>query len=60
MATAKLTEEEITVKLWHLDGWSRVNGNLRRIFEFENFSQAFGFMSRVALAAEKIQEIYGR
>jgi 4a-hydroxytetrahydrobiopterin dehydratase len=54
MATAKLTEEEIELKLWNLEGWSRVNGNLRRIFEFEDFSQAFGFMTRVAIAAEKM------
>src|SRR5271169_824766 len=54
MATAKLTEEEIEVKLWNLDGWTRVNGNLHRVFEFEDFSQAFGFMTRVALVAEKM------
>ena len=33
-------------------GWSEVDGCLRRRFEFENFSQAFGFMTRVALLAE--------
>ena len=34
-------------------GWTEVDGKLHREFTFANFSEAFGFMSRVALAAEK-------
>ena len=29
-------------------------GSLHRVFEFKDFMQAFGFMTRVALAAEKM------
>jgi 4a-hydroxytetrahydrobiopterin dehydratase len=35
------------------DGWELVNGRLHRSFVFKNFSEAWAFMSRVALAAEK-------
>lgn len=32
--------------------WAETDGSLRRRFEFKNFSQAFAFMTRVALLAE--------
>jgi 4a-hydroxytetrahydrobiopterin dehydratase len=54
MATAKLSEKEIAAELRNLSGWSVLNGNLHRVFEFKDFTQAFGFMTRVALAAEKM------
>ncbi len=34
--------------------WKEENNTLIREFRFQDFSQAFGFMSRVALAAEKM------
>ncbi|HEY4376256.1 MAG TPA: 4a-hydroxytetrahydrobiopterin dehydratase [Acidimicrobiales bacterium] len=37
------------------DGWDVVDGKLRRELEFADFSEAFGFMARVALAAERAQ-----
>ncbi len=33
--------------------WKEKNNTLYRKFEFKNFSEAFAFMVRVALAAEK-------
>ncbi len=33
--------------------WIEENNTLSRTFEFGNFSEAFGFMTRVALVAEK-------
>ena len=54
MAPTKLFEQEIAAELKKLTGWSVVNGNLHRVFEFKDFSAAFGFMARVALAAEKM------
>ncbi|HWF13548.1 MAG TPA: 4a-hydroxytetrahydrobiopterin dehydratase [Candidatus Acidoferrales bacterium] len=54
MAATKLAEAEVAVELRKLDGWSVEKGNLHRVFEFKDFSEAFGFMSRVALAAEKM------
>lgn len=35
-------------------GWELADGTLHRRFEFADFSEAFGFMARVALAAEKL------
>ena len=39
-----------------LNGWSDVSGRdaITRKFIFKNFNEAFGFMSRVALVAEKM------
>ncbi|HLX93007.1 MAG TPA: 4a-hydroxytetrahydrobiopterin dehydratase [Puia sp.] len=34
--------------------WKQENNTLYRKFEFKDFSQAFGFMARVALEAEKM------
>lgn len=34
--------------------WKEENDNLYRKFEFTNFSEAFAFMTRVAMAAEKM------
>ena len=39
-----------------LDGWSAVEGRdaITRSFRFEGFARAFAFMTRCALAAEKL------
>ena len=39
-----------------LPGWTSVEGRdaLRKSFKFKSFSEAWGFMARVALAAEKL------
>lgn len=34
--------------------WTEQNNKLYRKFTFKDFSEAFGFMTRVALAAEKM------
>ena len=34
--------------------WKEKNNQLHKEFAFKDFSEAFGFMSRVALAAEKM------
>lgn len=34
--------------------WREENNSLVRTFEFKNFIEAFGFMSKVALIAEKM------
>ena len=36
-----------------LDGWEVRNGKLHREFVFANFVEAFGFMARAALVAER-------
>jgi 4a-hydroxytetrahydrobiopterin dehydratase len=52
----RLEPAEITVALIDLPGWSLVEGRsaITRTFSFRNFSEAFGWMTRVALMAEKI------
>jgi 4a-hydroxytetrahydrobiopterin dehydratase len=52
----KLTGEARRQALAKLDGWNEVSGRdaITKKFEFKNFNAAFGFMSRVALMAEKI------
>jgi 4a-hydroxytetrahydrobiopterin dehydratase len=50
----KLSAAEADARLSTLPGWKRTKGTLHRTFTFTDFSEAFGFMSRVALAAEKL------
>lgn len=50
----KLTEEQVAGRLGEIAGWELAEGELRREFEFADFVAAFGFMSSVALAAEKL------
>jgi 4a-hydroxytetrahydrobiopterin dehydratase len=54
MGRGKLSKQEIAAGLNMLDGWRVVKGNLHRVFEFEDFKQAFGFMKRVALVADRM------
>lgn len=51
----KLTLEARKAALGSLNGWSEVPGRdaIARTFTFRNFNEAFGFMTRVALVAEK-------
>ena len=48
-----LDDAQISDELGQLDGWRRDGDTITRSFEFADFSEAFGFMARVALAAEK-------
>ena len=51
----KLSAQEIESGLQALPGWSHDPSAavLRRSFSFRDFGEAFGFITRVALAAEK-------
>jgi 4a-hydroxytetrahydrobiopterin dehydratase len=49
MAREKLGPEAVNVALGALPGWS-----INRTFTFKNFGEAFAFMTRCALAAEKM------
>ena len=50
----RLTPEARAGLLEELPGWEPVEGRdaIRKSFKFKTFNQAWGFMSRVALAAE--------
>lgn len=52
----KLTPEARSQGLAALKGWSEIAGRdaIRKEFRFKDFNQAFGFMSRVALMAERM------
>ena len=53
-ARRALTEAEIQDALSSLDSWALKEGKFFREFVFKDFSQAFGFMTRAALAAEAL------
>lgn len=50
----KLTDSQIQEKLPSIAGWTVENGKLHRELKFDNFIEAFGFMSKVAIHAEKM------
>ena len=52
----KLSAAERAKALGELSGWSELSGRdaIARSFKFKTFSEAFGFMARAALAAEKM------
>jgi 4a-hydroxytetrahydrobiopterin dehydratase len=52
----KLTGDARKSALARLNGWSEVPGRdaITKKFVFKDFSQAFGFMARAALVAEKM------
>jgi len=54
--TQKLTGEARTRALARLGGWTEVKGRdaISKKFVFADFNQAFGFMARAALVAEKL------
>jgi len=53
MAIRKATDQEIQAFVEQADQWTVVDGKLHREFVFKDFVQAFGFMTQVALLAER-------
>ncbi len=56
MTTSKLGPDRLPELLGTLPGWRHVDergGTLTREFRFADFAQAFAFMTRIALTAEK-------
>lgn len=51
---AALDETEIEARLAEHPAWNVVDGRLHRELTFADFGEAFAFMTRVALAAEKL------
>ena len=56
MAIPRLTDEERDAALAELTGWALRDDGLAivRTFKFADFAEAFGFMTRVAIEAEKV------
>ena len=63
---ARLSDADAGERLKALPGWTIAGGKLHRVFQFRDFTEAFGFMARVALLAEKLdhhpdwQNVYNR
>ncbi|GMU39265.1 MAG: hypothetical protein AMXMBFR23_01310 [Chloroflexota bacterium] len=49
----RLSDGAILKALSRLDGWTREGDAITRAFEFGDFSEAFGFLARVALLQEQ-------
>jgi 4a-hydroxytetrahydrobiopterin dehydratase len=68
MARVKITGADAEERLGTLDGWqmSEEGDGISREFRFADFVEAFGFMSQVALVAEKLDHhpewsnVYGK
>ena len=50
----KLSETEINDRLSEVPGWHFADGKLQQQFTFTSFVEAFGFMTSVALLAERM------
>ncbi len=50
----KLSSEQISEELKNLPGWSVKEEKLHKDFEFGDFNEAFGFMTRAAMHIEKM------
>jgi 4a-hydroxytetrahydrobiopterin dehydratase len=50
----KLSDEKITAALQKINTWQLRDGAISKQFKFSNFVQAFAFMTKVALEAEKM------
>ena len=50
----KLSGSELDEIIKNLHGWELKDGKLQKSFKFSNFVEAFGFMTKIALEAEKI------
>ena len=50
----KLSENELDETVRAMNGWELEDGKLKKSFRFSNFVEAFGFMTRIALEAEKM------
>ncbi len=50
----KLSGNEVAEIIRGMNGWNLKDGKLQKSFKFSNFIEAFGFMTRIALEAEKI------
>jgi 4a-hydroxytetrahydrobiopterin dehydratase len=54
VADELLDDDQLAEALATLPGWTMRDGGLHRELSFADFGEAFGFMTRVALAAERL------
>lgn len=49
-----MTDQEVTAAIAQLSEWDVVDDKLNRAFKFNNFVDAFAFMTKVAIVSEKM------
>ncbi len=54
MERRKLTSEEIQVTLEELPGWEVLDGKLHKLYKFDSFAKAIGWMVSVSIYADKL------
>ena len=54
MKVTKISHKEIEKELIDMPGWAIVEDKLHKEFKFDDFNQAFGFMTRAAMHIEKM------
>lgn len=54
MKYKKLSGNELEELVRGMNGWELKEGKLQKSFRFTDFIEAFGFMTRIALEAEKL------
>jgi len=54
MKVTKIPHKEIEKELIDMPGWAIVEDKLHKEFQFDDFNQAFGFMTRAAMHIEKM------
>jgi 4a-hydroxytetrahydrobiopterin dehydratase len=54
MALERMTDDAVAEVVSQLAGWQVSGDKLRKHFQFKDFNEAFGWMTRVALVAEQL------
>ena len=54
MSREKLSSEQLNAALGQISTWEILENKLHATFKFKNFIEAFGFMTQVAIIAEKL------
>jgi 4a-hydroxytetrahydrobiopterin dehydratase len=54
MRPERLSEDQIQAELKNLSGWTIKDGKLHKDFVFDDFVDAFGFMSKASLHIERL------
>jgi 4a-hydroxytetrahydrobiopterin dehydratase len=49
-----MTDTKTAAAIAELTNWKVIDGKLNRAFKFKDFVEAFGFMTKVAIVAEKM------
>jgi 4a-hydroxytetrahydrobiopterin dehydratase len=49
-----LSSKDLESRVGSHPGWNLEQGKLHRVFKFKSFVEAFGFMSQIAILAEKM------